>query len=81
MEIGSKGVVPMKDTVDVLKDAMELPPPDRARLVNQLLSSLDQPDPEIDQKWKEEIKSRVKAVEEGKIDSVPLQDVLATYQT
>lgn len=70
----------MTNTAEVLDDAMELSPPERARLVNELLTSLNHPDEEIDQKWKQEVQDRIKAVDEGDIGTVSLDDVLSKYQ-
>jgi hypothetical protein len=36
------------DTQQILKDALKLPSKERANLVDDLLSSLDQPDEQID---------------------------------
>jgi putative addiction module component (TIGR02574 family) len=66
---------------DVLNDAMELSPAERAELVNELLASLNQPDEDIDDQWRTEVKRRRKACEEGKIDTVSLDEVLSKYQS
>ena len=65
---------------DVLNDAMELSPSERAELVNELLASLNQPDDDIDEQWKQEVKRRGEAREEGKIDTVTLDEALSKYQ-
>lgn len=70
----------MKDSADVLDDAMDLSPAERARLVNELLSSLNQADEEVDRKWKEEVKDRIQAAEEGDLQSIPLDEVLSKYE-
>lgn len=64
----------MTNTTKIMDDAMNLSPVKRAKLIDQLLSSLDKPDTEIDKKWKKEAENRLKAVREGKIRSVPLAD-------
>lgn len=67
-------------TVQVIKDALELSPIERANLVDQLLSSLDQPDNQLDSLWRKEVQNRIEAHKAGKIRSVPLSQVLAKYQ-
>ncbi|MBC8182462.1 addiction module protein [candidate division KSB1 bacterium] len=65
----------------IIKNAMTLPPTKKARLINQLISSLDEPDDKIDELWKREIEDRVIAYKEGKMKSIPLEHVLAKYRT
>ena len=64
----------------ILHDALSLSPKERAALVDNLISSLDEPDKAIDDLWQKEIESRVEAYRKGKIGSVSLRDVLAKYQ-
>ncbi len=66
---------------DVLNDALELPPAERAELVNELLASLNQPDDAIDEQWKTEVKRRREAREEGDMGTVSLDEVLSKYQS
>lgn len=40
----------------LIKDALTLPPSDIADVIEQLLKSLDQPDPTIDALWKKRLK-------------------------
>ena len=42
-------------TEEIFKKSLELPPVERAQLVNKLLSSLDNPDKTIDAIWNKEI--------------------------
>ncbi len=70
----------MTNTTKIMDDVMNLSPVKRAKLIDQLLSSLDKPDTEIDKKWKKEAENRLKAVREGKIRSVPLAEILSKYQ-
>ncbi len=68
------------NTQNVLKNALELPTLDRASLIDRLLSSLDQPDEQIDDLWRSEVKDRVKAYKAGKIKSVSLKEALSKYR-
>ncbi len=68
------------DTQQILKDALELPSKERANLVDYLLSSLDQPDEQIDNLWREEVEDRINAYRTGKIRSFTLEEVLSKYR-
>ena len=63
----------------ILKEALGLPPIERANVVDRLLSSLDQPDKVVDEIWRKEIEDRIAAYEAGKEGTVPLGEVLAKY--
>ena len=64
------------ETKQILKEALDLPSTERATLVDYLLSSLDQPDEQIDDLWRKEVEDRIKAYQSGKIKSVALEEVL-----
>ena len=61
------------DVKGIAKDALKLSPLERANLVDYLLSSLDQPDENIDNLWRIEVEDRIKAYQSGKIKSVALE--------
>jgi putative addiction module component (TIGR02574 family) len=65
---------------EILKEVLTLKPNQRAELVDKLLSSLDEPDNEIDQLWAREAESRIDAYEQGKIEAVTLEKVLEKYK-
>lgn len=60
---------------ETLKEAMALRPAERA----ELISSLDQPDRELDEFWAKEAESRIDACERGKMRAVALEKVLERY--
>lgn len=63
-------------TEKVLKKALELPPIDRALLVEHLLTSFELPDRKsIDALWAKESEDRIDAYDKGQISSVPAKDV------
>ena len=68
------------DTKQILKDALDLPSAERATLVDCLLSSLDQPDEQLDNPWRKEVEDRIKAYQAGKIKSVALEELLSKYR-
>lgn len=63
------------ETSEILNRVMELPPFEKARLVDQLLSSLDEPDEAIDALWRDEVEDRITAYQEGNLKSVSLSEV------
>ena len=68
------------DSKEIRTRAMELPPVEKVRLVDELLSSLDEPDEAIDVLWRKEVEDRIEAYQAGKLQSVSLADVLAKYR-
>jgi putative addiction module component (TIGR02574 family) len=64
----------------ILKEALELPPIERASLVDGLLRSLDKPDEEIDAAWRKEVAARLEEYRAGRIKTIPLDEVLAKYR-
>jgi putative addiction module component (TIGR02574 family) len=65
---------------EILKDALNLKPAEKAELVDKLLSSLDKPDGELDELWAKEAESRIDAYEQGKIKVLTLKEVLEKYR-
>ena len=61
---------------EITKEVVELPRHQRLALV-RLLLDLDQPGTtdEIEQAWDEEIRARVKAVDEGRANGVPYEQI------
>ena len=55
---------------DLLRRALDLPAVERAKLADQLLLSLDQPDDAIDNLWREEIGKRIAAYRAGQAETV-----------
>lgn len=62
-------------TAEVIEQALSLKAADRYLLLELLHSSLDKPDPEIEQVWHEEILRRVKALDEGRMKTVSMEEV------
>ena len=61
--------------------ALELPARERIEMVEQLLSSLDKPDAELDQIWAVEAEARIDAYERGELKAISAQDVLSKYKS
>ena len=68
------------DTKEILDRALALPDMDKAQIVDELLSSLDPPDEEIDTLWRKEVEDRIRAYNAGALKSVSLEEVLSKYQ-
>jgi len=63
---------------EVLSAALQLPPGTRAMLADNLLESLDSEDQKrIDAIWAEEVEQRVRAIDEGRVEMIPGEEVLA----
>jgi len=65
---------------DLLKEALELPPTERAALIDQLITSLDRPDETTDAVWRKEIGARLRAYRSGTAATISAEDVLAEYR-
>ncbi len=61
---------------EIMKDALNLRPAEKAKLIDKLLSSLDNPDKELDDLWGKEAEDRIEAYEQGKIKALTLNEVL-----
>jgi putative addiction module component (TIGR02574 family) len=60
----------------VLKEALSLPPDERAEIAEHLLSSLDPPSQEgIDALWGKEAEERLDAFDRGDIKAIPAKQV------
>jgi putative addiction module component (TIGR02574 family) len=61
---------------EITKEVVELPRHQRLALV-RLLLDLDQPGTtdEIEQAWDEEIRARIKAVDENRTDGIPYEQI------
>lgn len=68
------------ETQEILDRALALPAVEKARIVDQLLSSLDEPDEAIDALWRKEVEDRIQAFRAGTLKSVSLEEVLAKYR-
>jgi len=61
---------------DIVERAVRLTPAERAQVIEALLHSLDQPDPQVDQAWGEEAEARLRAIRDGRLGTVPADQVL-----
>lgn len=61
----------------LLRDALQLPPNDRAALIDELVVSLDKPDPALDAAWLKEAEARMAAWRAGQLDAIDADEVFA----
>lgn len=65
----------------IVEEALRLPADKRATVADKLLSSLDTPDPAIDNLWKEEAEVRILAAQKGEMEIIPEEEVFISYHT
>ena len=62
---------------EIARKALELSEDDRHYVVDELNNSFSREvNPQIEEAWKKEIERRVKEVDEGKVELIPLEEVL-----
>jgi putative addiction module component (TIGR02574 family) len=64
------GVNMTANAEQLLADALQLPPGERAQLAERLFSSLDISQDELDRLWAKEADSRIDAYEDGRIKTI-----------
>jgi putative addiction module component (TIGR02574 family) len=70
-----------KHAENILAEALELPPVERAELVENLLSSFEfQSRKTFDALWAQEAEDRIDAFERGEMTSIPAKDVFAEIE-
>lgn len=68
----------MSLTVEVLEaEALQLSGPERARLIERLIASLDV-DPDVEAAWADEVERRNAEVESGAVSLIPGNEALGT---
>lgn len=66
-------------TEEIIEQAIKLKPTERFDVVEQILHSLDHPNPEIDRIWQEEAEKRLAAYRAGKIKGIPAEDIFGEF--
>jgi putative addiction module component (TIGR02574 family) len=63
---------------EIVEEARQLPYGERAELIEQLIAdSAKNLDPEIEKAWGDEALRRIKEIEEGKVQGIPVEQVMA----
>jgi putative addiction module component (TIGR02574 family) len=69
------------NTEQILKQALALPPQDRAEVLERLLASFQvPPDPDLDELWAREAEDRLDAYDRGELGAVPAEEVFARIE-
>ena len=66
---------------ELYKQANQLPPLEKLRLAELLLTDLDTPDPEIDAIWRGEAQKRWQAYQAGELKTVSYDAVMQKYKS
>jgi putative addiction module component (TIGR02574 family) len=73
--------MPMNDETRTLsRKAQALAPQDRVELVEEILDSLDAPDPVAERLWTKEAADRLAAFRRGELSARALSDIAAKYR-
>ena len=64
----------------LIEQAQQLPVLERLEVIDALLATIDEPNPEIDRLWVAEAEDRLAAYRSGEIKAVDLENVLAKYR-
>ena len=67
-------------TDELLREAKSLSAEEQANLIEALMNQLGQPDKSIEAEWTTEARSRLDAYRQGKLEAIPLEQVLAKYR-
>ncbi|CAA6818622.1 MAG: Unknown protein [uncultured Sulfurovum sp.] len=62
---------------DIINEALTLKPQERYLIIENLVQSLNQPNPQIDKLWIEESMKRVEATKQGTLKTVSYEDVFS----
>ena len=60
---------------DILEMALKLKPEERFLIIEGLIKSIDEPDKTIDAIWAEEAEKRLKAYRDGKLQTIPAEEI------
>lgn len=67
------------ETQEILDRALGLSATEKARIIDELLFSLERPDEVTDALWRKEIEDRIQAYNAGSLKSLSLDEVLSKY--
>jgi len=78
MTWGMTAVCPKETSMgkhEIIDMALQLKAAERYEVAEKLMQSLDKPDPEIDRIWAEEALHRARACDEGRMKTLPFEEV------
>lgn len=62
---------------EIIHEALMLKPHERYIIIENLVESLSQSDPKIEELWVEESLKRVEAIKDGSLETVPYEEVFS----
>ena len=65
----------MSSTKELISEALQLKPAEKFIIIEALIKSLDVPNPEIEKAWAIEAEKRLQAYKEGKLETIPFEDM------
>jgi len=65
---------------EIYYEVMQMQPLEKAKLIEELMLSLDMPSSEVDEAWKDEIEKRVDAYAKGEVKSISIEEVFKKYE-
>lgn len=70
----------MHGVSELIQEASSLPIEDRAKIVDSLLRTLNQPKPELEAQWAEVARQRLAELKSGKVNPIPGDRVFEKIQ-
>jgi putative addiction module component (TIGR02574 family) len=67
-------------TKDLIAEISDLPVDQRAKIADQILQTLNAPDPDIESAWIQEVEARVEEYEKGKVEMIPAREVFKSLR-
>jgi putative addiction module component (TIGR02574 family) len=67
-------------TEELIAEISDLPVEQRARIADQILQTLNAPDPDIEASWIQEVEERAEEYEKGKVELIPASDVFKSLK-
>lgn len=64
------------DTKSIIDNALNLSPAERLIIIETLSKSLSEPNLDIEKYWKKEVEQRYAAYLDGKVKSIPYEEIL-----
>ena len=80
LPVQNTGVVMTESAQRILKEALGLSPAERAALIDELTSSLDRPDPDIEEHWAKEAEDRLRAYQAGELETIAEEEIVEEFK-
>lgn len=70
----------MPTALELVQEIEKLPPSERVRMIDRVIRDTIKPDAELEKIWIKEASARWHAFEQGEIETVPYETVMARYR-